>query len=57
MRRNIIQVQGPAVVTLILPATPGQPEDSPQAPEVTVGELSQADVNVALGIRQIFSAC
>jgi hypothetical protein len=48
MKGNIIEEQGPA------PARSGQPEDSSQASEIAVGELTQVDVNVAPGVHQIF---
>ena len=54
MRGNIIKEQGPAVLTLVSAACSGQPEDSPQASEIAVGQLSQVDVNIPLGVHQIF---
>ena len=41
-------------MTWVFPASSGEPEDSLQASEVTVRELSQVDVNVALGVHQVF---
>ena len=41
-------------MTVAFPASSGQPEDSPQASDVTVCELSQVDVDVALGVNQVF---
>jgi hypothetical protein len=57
VRGNIVEEQGPAVAALVFPACSGQPEDSPQDSQVTVGELSQVDVNVALGVHQGLLAC
>jgi len=52
MRGNIVQDQPAAA--LVCPAGSGQPEDGPQARQITERQLSQADVNVALAGSKIF---
>jgi hypothetical protein len=54
MRGNIVQDQAPAAAALACPAGPGQPEDGPQARQITERQLSQAEMDVALAGSKIF---